>query len=207
MRWTRWIATTATILASIAAMLLISGAAPAKSGKPAAASATADKVVKAKQIERGEYLSAICGCNDCHTPGYFSGAPDYSRRLSGSEMGWRGPWGVTYARNLTPDLETGIGYWSEIEIENAIRAGMSADRGVLQPPMPWQDFARMSDEDVHALAVYLKSLPAIHHAVPDRVGPDQAKSVTGSILDFPPPTAWDAPRTPPAADGAGRDKK
>src|SRR5689334_8822018 len=54
---------------------------------------------------RGGYLVSIAGCNDCHTPGTFYGAPDHARLLSGSEMGWAGPWGTVYAANLTPDRE------------------------------------------------------------------------------------------------------
>ena len=40
------------------------------------------------QIERGKYLVTIAGCNDCHTPGYFLGKPDFSRRLAGSDVGF-----------------------------------------------------------------------------------------------------------------------
>ena len=58
--------------------------------------------------QRGEYLSNIMGCNDCHTPGGIYGAPDFERRLSGSELGWQGPWGVSYATNLTPVCVPGI---------------------------------------------------------------------------------------------------
>ena len=203
MRWTRWIAAAACGLGMIAATLTLLGATPAaKPTKAAAKAPAASKADQAKKIERGEYLVTVMGCGDCHTPGTLYGAPDHERMLSGSELGWRGPWGLTYSRNLTPDLETGIGYWSEDEIVNAIRAGMSADRGVLQPPMPWRDFARLTDEDAYAIAAYLKSLKPIKHAVPDRLGPDQAKSATGSIIDFPAPSAWDVP--PPAG---GADKK
>src|SRR4249920_3905958 len=59
------------------------------------------------RVERGRYLTLMGGCNDCHTPGTFYGSADYNRTLSGSELGWVGPWGVTFPRNLTPDLETG----------------------------------------------------------------------------------------------------
>jgi len=54
-------------------------------------------------VVRGRYLVTLMSCNDCHTPGYFYGAPDTTRRLSGSDIGWIGPWGVVHARNLTPD--------------------------------------------------------------------------------------------------------
>ena len=146
---------------------------------------------QSKQVARGEYLVTAMGCGDCHTPGTLYGSPDFSRRLSGSELGWKGPWGVTYARNLTPD-ETGLAKWSEKDIVNALRTGMRPDGSVLQPPMPWPNLVRLSDEDAYAVAAYLKSLPAISHKVPDRVAPSQP--VAGSVIEFPPPSAWDAPR-------------
>src|SRR5882672_3685542 len=68
---------------------------------------------KAALVARGLYLTTVMSCNDCHTPGGLFGAPDFWRKLSGSELGWKGPWGTSFARNLTPDTDTGIGYWSE----------------------------------------------------------------------------------------------
>src|SRR5512147_1919372 len=67
--------------------------------------ASADTVATA---EHGAYLATVIGCHDCHTPGAFYGQPDFQRALAGSELGWVGPWGTSYARNLTPDQETGI---------------------------------------------------------------------------------------------------
>ena len=122
-----------------------------------------------------------------------------SRRLSGSELGWKGPWGVTYARNLTPDLDTGIGYWSEDQIVASLRTGMRPDGGVLLPPMPWPDFSALTDADAHAIAAYLMIIPPVAHEVPAKVPPGAAAN--GSIIEFPPPSAWDAPRHPPAGTG------
>jgi mono/diheme cytochrome c family protein len=152
---------------------------------------------EADQLARGRYLVGITGCNDCHTPGYFYGAPDTTRLLSGSELGWQGPWGVSYARNLTPEPQTGIGAWSESDIVTAIRTGKRPDGAMLLPPMPWPDLAGLTDEDANAIAKYLKTLPPVMHKVPDKLPPD-AKA-TGAIIAFPPPPAWDAPRTPPPA--------
>ncbi|HZI88914.1 MAG TPA: c-type cytochrome [Candidatus Polarisedimenticolia bacterium] len=149
-----------------------------------------------EQLARGKYLVQITGCNDCHTPGYFYGAPDTTRLLSGSELGWKGPWGVSYARNLTPDPSTGIGPWTESDIVTAVRTGKRPDGRQLMPPMPWPDFAALTDEDAGAIAKYLKSIPPVTHKVPDILGPDAAP--TGSIMAFPPPSAWDAPRAPGA---------
>ena len=171
-------------------------ASPAKSGKPASAHATpaaAHAKPAAAVLERGKHLATFGGCNDCHTPGTLYGAPDFDRQLSGSELGWTGPWGTSYARNLTPDLETGLGYYNEKEIILALRSGKRLDGKPMLPPMPWQDVASLSDADMHALVAYLQSLKPIEHKVPDALPPGQAP--TGSTLTFPPPPAWDAPKT------------
>src|SRR5688500_1291038 len=87
----------------------------------ATAASSADK--QSPQVARGDYLATISGCKDCHTPGFFYGAPDSSRELSGSELGWSGPWGVTYPLNLTPDPDTGLGKWTDEQFVTALRTG------------------------------------------------------------------------------------
>ena len=175
----------ALIFASLLALAAMSAARPA---------APAGAAVKKAQIARGLYLTTVMGCNDCHTPGGLYGAPDFARKLSGSELGWRGPWGVSFPRNLTPDMETGLGYWSADEIVNAIRTGVKNDGTRILPPMPWQAFAGLTHADAHAIAAYLQSVPPVKHKVPDPVPPGQP--YTGATMDFPPPPAWDVP--PPA---------
>lgn len=161
----------------------------------------APKRSKAELIARGRQVSWSSGCNDCHTPGGLYGAPDTTRMLSGSELGWEGPWGVTYPRNLTPDTETGIASWSEKDIIAAFRKGHRPDGSPILPPMPWTAYAYMSDDDAEALAAFLKSLPPVRHKVPDRIPP--GTEATGARLTFPPPPAWDAKNlpAPPAATG------
>ena len=146
-------------------------------------------------LKRGEYIATITGCHDCHTPGGMYGAPDMHRALSGSELGWQGPWGVSYPMNLTPDSATGIGSWTGVEIERALRSGVKKDGSPVLPPMPWPDFARLSPEDMAALITYLKSIPAVNHVVPPVVPPGGKAS--GAIVAFPPPPAWDAPKKLP----------
>jgi len=155
-------------------------------------------------ITRGKYLVMVAGCNDCHTPGSLYGQPDTTRLLSGSELGWQGPWGVSYARNLTPDLETGLGAWTEDDIVQALRTGKKKSGVPILPPMPWPEFAGMSAEDLRAVAVYLKSIPPVKHKVPDIVPPTQ--KATGSILVFPPPPAWDAQNLPAPAPAETQSK-
>lgn len=147
-------------------------------------------------VVRGRYLVTIMSCNDCHTPGTFYGAPDTTRRLSGSDIGWIGPWGVVHARNLTPDSATGIGTWTKEQIVHAIRTGNTPDGRQLAPIMPWMNFADILDEnDAMAIAAYLKSLPPITHKNLDVIPP--GGRITGSNIAFPPPPAWDAKNLPP----------
>jgi hypothetical protein len=81
-----------------------------------------------------------------------------------------GPWGVTFSANLTPDNETGIGTWQPEMFIRAIKTGKHlgvAEGRPIFPPMPWQSIARLSDEDLKAMFMYLKSLPAVKNKVPD----------------------------------------
>src|SRR2546430_15525751 len=108
-------------------------------------------MTEADYVARGKYLTHVMACNDCHTPGTFWNAADSTRLLSGSELGWKGPWGRTYARNLTPEPQTGIGAWSESDIVTAIRMGKRPDGTLLLPPMPWSDYAVRSEEHTSEL--------------------------------------------------------
>jgi mono/diheme cytochrome c family protein len=154
------------------------------------------EVAKADPVVRGRYLVTLMSCNDCHTPGYFYGAPDTTRRLSGSDVGWTGPWGVVHARNLTPDSTTGIGSWTKEQIVHALRTGNTPDGSQLAPIMPWMNYASILDEDdAMAIASYLKSLPPVTHKNLDRQPP--GKKLVGNNIMFPPPPAWDVPPPPP----------
>jgi mono/diheme cytochrome c family protein len=165
-----------------------------KSAPSAKTSATAASQ-KAK-VELGRKLVMVSACNDCHTPGTLFGAPDFDRELSGSELGWQGPWGTTYARNLTPDLETGLGYYKEQEIVDALKSGRRLDGEPMLPPMPWQNLAAYSDNELHAIAAFILSVKAVSHKVPDKLAPGTPP--TGSFVVFPAPSSWDAPKSAPA---------
>lgn len=144
-------------------------------------------------VQRGEYLVTVTGCHDCHTPGTFYGAPDMSRALSGSELGWRGPWGVSYAPNLTPD-STGLATWTDEQILNAIQKGVNKEGAPIAPPMPWPSLAHLTPDDARAIVAYLRSVPPVRHASPKRVAP--GGKATGSIIVFPPAPEWDKPQKP-----------
>lgn len=130
--------------------------------------------------DRGEYLVELLGCGACHTDGALIGEPDMAKALAGSRVGIaasnplgdKNP-GVVYAANLTPDAETGIGLWSDQQIANAIRAGLGRHIGERIPVMPWQAYAKISDEDIDAIVAYLRSIDAVKHRVPDSVAPGQ----------------------------------
>jgi mono/diheme cytochrome c family protein len=119
------------------------------------------------EIARGQYLTTIMDCAGCHTPGALAGRPDPERPLAGSAIGFALPGGgVVYPKNLTPDLETGLGGWSEDHIARAVRQGQSRDGRVLFPVMPWPSYAVLTEADARAIAVYLKSVPPVRFAVP-----------------------------------------
>ena len=123
------------------------------------------------QVERGKYLVTLGSCTDCHTPGYFFGKPDLARYLGGSEVGFEIPGlGVFHGPNLTPDSETGLGNWTIAQIVTAIQTGKRPDGRELAPIMPWRAFANMTRDDATAIAVFLKSIPAVKNRVPGPFG-------------------------------------
>jgi hypothetical protein len=152
---------------------------------------------KQDPVARGEYLVNLGGCNDCHTPmklGPNGAEPDMSRMLSGHpesvklppppkpegpwmvalfpNSAWAGPWGISYTANLTPDEETGLGVWTADTFIKTMRTGkhLGVGRPIL-PPMPWQNFGKLSDDDLKAIFAYLQSIPPIKNKVPAPVPP------------------------------------
>jgi hypothetical protein len=150
-------------------------------------------------VERGQYLVASIGCADCHAPKVFRAdgpEPDMTRFLSGHPehdtmpapprlpagpwlavasadlTAWSGPWGISYAINLTPDENTGIGSWSEDTFVKALKTGrhMGVSRPIL-PPMPWTAFRNLTDDDLRSVFVYLRTIPPVHNRVPEPVAP------------------------------------
>lgn len=184
--------TTITLTLGILGMVATIGAAAQKN----ASEKKNQQLAKAK-IARGAYLVNVGGCNDCHTPfklGPNGPEPDMSRELSGhpeslkmppapklgdgpwvwaaagTNTAFAGPWGVSYTANLTPDRLTGIGIWDEQMFIKTIRTGRhwGVSRPIL-PPMPWQNFARMTDEDLGAIYAYLRSIKPVRNQVPEPV--------------------------------------
>ncbi len=147
------------------------------------------------RVKRGSYLVNTIGCDDCHSPkrmgaqgpeiipelrlsgfnkqahlpavdtsviakGWFLMAPDLTAAV--------GPWGMSFAANLTSD-ETGIGNWSEENFIRALREGKYkgiANNRDLLPPMPWFVYKNLTDEDLKSIFAYLKTIPAVENVVP-----------------------------------------
>jgi hypothetical protein len=153
-------------------------------------------------IRRGKYLTTVGACHDCHSPKIFTPAGmdiDTTRMFSGHPMNdeippivatkdWTlfgpdltsfvGPWGVSFAANLTPD-DTGIGNWTLDQFKTALRKGkykgLEAGRDLL-PPMPWIMYKNYTDEDIKAVFTYLKSIKPVHNVVPAPIGPEQLQA-------------------------------
>ena len=135
------------------------------------------------QVERGKCLITIGGCNDCHTPGSFLGKPDFSRALSGSDVGFAIPGlGAFVGRNLTPDKETGLGNWTDEQIIAAFTRGVRPDGRQLAPIMPWQELAALSSDDAKAIVAYLRTLPPVKNAVPGPFGPHDTPSTLVFVI-------------------------
>lgn len=118
-------------------------------------------------VERGEYLvTTIAGCGNCHTPHNQDGTLNQDMRLAGAYVITE-PEFEAYAKNITPDMETGIGSWSEDDIVNALRNGVRPDGQVLGPPMSFAFYRNLSDNDAYAIAAYLKTVEPIRNEVPD----------------------------------------
>lgn len=89
---------------------------------------------------------------------------------AGTNTAWAGPWGISYTANITPDQKTGIGLWTEDMFIGAMRTGKQMGNGrPILPPMPWNWYAKMTDDDLKSIFMYLKSIPPIDNAVPAAV--------------------------------------
>jgi mono/diheme cytochrome c family protein len=184
------------VLSTVVLSAACAAPAPAPASPPVAAQPAQTPV------ERGRYLVTIAACTDCHTPfkmGANGPEPDTTRLLSGHPQdlkvvppptlsgpwGWAGtatntafagPWGISYAINLTSDAETGLGNWTEEMFVQAMRTGkhMGTSRPI-QPPMPWPAIGQMTDEDLKAVFAYLRSLPPLVNRVPAYADPKTAQ--------------------------------
>ena len=149
--------------------------------------------------ERGKMLVIGGGCHDCNTTkklGPGGPEPDLSVMLSGRPesikiaapfkpapgspwtiptndtlTAWSGPWGVSFAANLTPDKDTGL-HMNEKNFVTALKTGshLGTARPIL-PPMPWAWYSQLSEDDLKAIFAYLQTIPAIKNEVPAPIPP------------------------------------
>ena len=116
-------------------------------------------------VERGRQVSITSGCHDCHTQNYVEteGTIDPAAALAGTAIGWRGPWGTTYPKNL---LLTAAGKTEDqfVEFAKTFKA---------LPPMPYFNVHAMDESDIRSLYQYIKSLGEPGSQVPDIVAPGE----------------------------------
>lgn len=182
-------------ISSLATAALVALTACQKTVKPDSAQKPMAIKDSAELVQYGKYLVTITGCNDCHTPkkmgpkgpelieelllSGFQGKnaiPEFDKertqkgfaQMSPDMTAAAGPWGVSFAANLTPD-ETGIGSWTFEQFKTAITQGkykgQESGRPLL-PPMPWFNYTEMKDEDLRAIFAYLKSIKPVENVVP-----------------------------------------
>lgn len=132
-------------------------------------------------LERGTYLvQGIVACGNCHTPKNADGSPVAGMELAGN-FTIKEPVFTAYAANITPDMKTGIGTWSDDEIVHAIRDGIRPDGSIIGPPMPSLFYRDMSDRDARAIVAYLRTVPAVRN------------EIQKSEYNMPLPSAWGPP--------------
>jgi hypothetical protein len=146
-------------LIGLTAPLLVAAADVSKSGQSSSSGTT---------IERGRYLVKIAGCNDCHTKGYAEsgGAVPEKEWLTGTALGWRGPWGTTYPPNLRLSM-------AKISEDKWIEMGHKMQ---FRPPMPWFALRDMSTTDLKAIYRFVRHLGPAGSPAPAFVPPGQTPS-------------------------------
>lgn len=110
---------------------------------------------------RGKYLVSIAGCSSCHTP-TKAGEPMKGFEFAGG-VTFKGPWGEVNSANITPDA-SGISYYDEALFIKTLRTGHVGARK-LSSIMPWGYFRNMTDDDLKAIYVYLRTLTPVRHRV------------------------------------------
>lgn len=110
-------------------------------------------------IANGERLYHAAGCISCHQPG--PDLKDVAADVPAGGAPLHTPIGTLYPLNLTPDRETGIGKWTDLEFLNAVMRGISPEGGHLIPALPYTSYAHMKPEDVLDIRAYLASLPPV----------------------------------------------
>jgi hypothetical protein len=137
-------------------------------------------VMASSPIETGRYLVRVGGCNDCHTDGWMetNGDVPEESRLTGSAVGFRGPWGTTYPANLRLTVQN----LTEDEFVDMLQTRKAL------PPMPWMNINGISDPDARAIYQYIRSLGSAGELANMPVPPEE-EPTTPYILLVPVPPA------------------
>ena len=166
-------------------------------------------------IAHGKYIATIAGCTSCHTPLKAeyqnpqtltleqiqtlafneTQATDQSKLLAGGRAFDLGPAGMVFTRNITPDVETGVGAWTDEQITLAVKTGIDNEGKLLFPVMPYHVYNGMADADLEAVIAYLHSVNAVKNQVPVR---------TVSTEGMPSPPFQSGIAAPDASDKAAR---
>jgi mono/diheme cytochrome c family protein len=113
-------------------------------------------VARTDKVTYGKYLAGPLGhCVECHSTPGANGAPDFVNHTGGGGMHFNGPWGVSYAPNITP---TGVAKYSDDEMKNAITKGVRPDGSRLMPPMAYGYYRNIAPADLDAIVAYLRTL-------------------------------------------------
>ena len=123
-----------------------------------ALSGIAARAADADAVARGDYLTIAAGCADCHTD-----SKQGDRRYAGGRA-LATPFGTFYAPNITPDLDTGIGRWSDAQFLRALREGVRPDGSSYFPVFPYPSFTKITDDDARAIKAYLFAQPAVRQS-------------------------------------------
>ena len=112
----------------------------------------------ADKVKKGFYLATIGHCFECHTPMGPKGR-EFETRYGAGGFDFPGPWGKSTSRNITSHKEKGIGAWTDAEIKRAITDGISRDGSRLKPPMGYEFYKNMTNDDLDAIVAYLRTVP------------------------------------------------
>jgi cytochrome c2 len=130
--------------------------------------------------ERGRYIVMTSGCNGCHAIVGPQG-PDLTKYLGGGGLKIQTAHTTYVSRNLTADKETGLARRTDDEVKRVLRSGTFPDGHVVEgTAMPWPVFSNWTEEDRHAVVVYLRHLKPIRHATPEPV-PGNAITIPGAL--------------------------
>jgi hypothetical protein len=176
--------------------------------KPVAQGKGPNRRYPAEMVKKGKLIVTAGGCNNCHTPWVYNAvmgapAPDWSRMLSGHPEGAPDPqgklgtqdtvllgptltsfrlgFGVTYSKNLTPDIDTVTGKWTEEQFLTVFRKARHTDGSALLPPMPWDMIRILPNADLRAVFAYLQSIPPLRNTVPAPKVPPEALEMLGRV--------------------------